>query len=199
MLNLEIEVKYEVSEIGIIAINKFIKDNFKPLQEKVLLNIVDDYYRINNQPLRHRYSTLYEWNELTWKAKTHSDNIVRQEINLQLSDSDPISISNVTTMIERLGGEFDFQLFKEYAHIYELDDVTLSLYTAQTYSSLYIAQTHSSRPYLFFEIEVKNNKVESVTQAEELLMSYQEKFSNIIPLKCVFHESIIELFSNYPT
>ena len=190
MINLEIEVKYEVSEIGIIAINKFIKDNFKPLREKVLLDIVDDYYRINNQPLRHRYSTLYEWNELTWKAKTHSDNIVRQEINLLLHDSDPKSIANVSTMIEQLRGEFDFRLWKSYARIYELEDVILSLYHAQT---------SRSRQYLFFEIEIKNEKVQSVKQAEELLMSYQEKFSNIIPLKCVFPESIIELFSNYPT
>lgn len=190
MINLEIEVKYEVSEIGIRAINKFIKDNFKPLHERVLSDVVDDYYRVNGQPLRHRHSTLYKWNELTWKAKTRKDNTIRHEINLLLRDSDQTSIDNVSLMIEQLKGEFDFQLWKEYARIYELEDVILSLYSAQTYSS---------RQYLFFEIEVKNNKVESVTQAEELLISYQEKFSNIIPLKCVFPESIIELFSNYLT
>lgn len=190
MLNLEIEVKYEVSEIGIIAINKFIKDNFKPRRERILLDIVDDYYQINGQPLRHRYSTLYEWNELTWKAKTGKNNTVRHEINLLLRDNDPTSIANVSTMIEQLGGEFDFQLWKEYARIYELEDVILSLYSAQT---------STSKQYLFFEIEVKNDKVESVKQAEELLLTYQNKFSSIIPPSLIFPKSIIELFSNYPT
>ena len=190
MINLEIEVKYEVSEIGVKAINKFIKDNFKPLHERVLLDIVDDYYRVNGQPLRHRHSTLYEWNELTWKAKTGKDNTVRREINLLLHDSDPTSIDNVSTMIERLGGELDFRLWKGYVRIYELEDVILSLYNAQT---------SQSREYIFFEIEIKNDKVESVKQAEELLLSYQNKFSSIIPPSLIFPESIIELFSNYPT
>jgi len=124
--NKEIEYKYWAENLTVDDFQSRIIETTEEFNEPIYVVSCDDYYEISNNSQRGfiRFRKGGNTSELTLKRKQH-DNVVRDEININVSDNADIDVAQFLTM---LGYEKSFQVYKE-AWIWYCDKCVISYYT----------------------------------------------------------------------
>lgn len=122
MKDKEIEYKYWAGEMTKDQFTQVVRTLLPEAEERYIVSC-DDYY-LNEDDDFVRFRKSHGFFELTVKRK-EDKNVVRQEINLDISNNDT---SSVSTFLNLIGYKRKFQVYKE-AWIWHSDDCDISFYT----------------------------------------------------------------------
>jgi adenylate cyclase class IV len=121
--NMEVEYKYWACNVSKNEFHALVEEAASERLEPLYVVSCDDYYtREASNFLRYRKGG--GRTELTLKEKRGS-NVIRKEINLNMSDNDD---SSIVEFLELSGYKKEFSVFKE-AWIFHFDDCDVSYYT----------------------------------------------------------------------
>lgn len=122
---MEIETKYNASEISLAKFNEFCQA--QPGERKYLVASGWDYFYDSTRTegfARHRVGV--DFNQLTYKRKTTAkNNFIRQEDNLNLMP--PVTVSQVASFLNKFGYTLNKSIFKN-CFIYQYDRHTAVYY-----------------------------------------------------------------------
>jgi|SRR5581483_102249 len=166
---LEIETKYDASEIDRMAFKKIAED----LSPKSFIYVEsDDVYYINKDGLFLRYrmpvvNMKDPRAELTPKIKhVEKNNIVRTEPNLRVDGNDP---SRVESFCNSIGFSENFRIYKM-CDIYHYEDAILVYYTVRDQNG-----KHAN----FLEIEVNEDQDISPEQGMDIIQKYEKNLASL--------------------
>lgn len=160
---LEIETKYDASDIDRVSFKKLVK-SLSPVSF-VYVESTDIYYSKGDEFLRYRMAPETDRSkrsELTFKKKTVAgNNVIRTEVNLRVDPNDQQTIS---AFCEGIGYKKNFSVYKM-CDIYYFDDADVVFYTVLD---------DNKKASNFLEIEVREDLPINENEAREIIAKYEK-------------------------